>query len=110
MIRIKEGVHFTILRSEMWHLFPIIEDAFARRGQQCWITCGTDAHGPDDPHFHGFALDFRTKHLDPTDKTNIATNLGRMLRDRYTVILEDENGPNEHLHIQVPKDHWRELV
>ena len=105
MITTKQGVQFSVLRDEMWRIFPIVEQCFPEGS--CMITCGTDSHSDDDPHTHGFALDFRTHGL---DGRAIYSQLREDLTPNYTVILEDVDGTNEHIHVQVRKDLWRNLL
>lgn len=109
MIKIKEGVQFSVLREEIWRLFPILENVFLKAASDCVITCGTDGHDADDPHTHGFAIDLRTKHMAKEKRNTVIVNLRRLLADRYTVLLEDDGGPNEHLHLQVPRETWRSM-
>ena len=49
-------------------------------------------------------LDFRTKHLSTAEKTALLKEVKRRLGDDYDVILEDEGGVNEHLHIEFDAD------
>jgi hypothetical protein len=107
MITCKDSVRFSILRIEMWSIFDKIHAAFKRFNADPIITCGTDAHGPDDPHTNGFALDFRSKNIpDNATKHAIHEELKRSLGSIYTVIFENEDLAQEHFHIQVRKDLW----
>lgn len=65
------------------------------------VTSGNDkVHARGSKHYTDEALDFRTKHLLPADKLAFRNAVkGRLGRD-FDVILEDENGPNEHLHVE----------
>lgn len=104
MIRVKDGVRFRVLRPEIYRHFQDIDGLFNSLSVECWITCGTDGHGPDDPHTHGFALDLRTKNIPEGQREIMRTRLADLLGVNYTVILEVD-----HLHIQVRKDLWRTL-
>lgn len=65
------------------------------------ITSGNDsAHMPGSKHYVDRALDFRTKHLTAGMKQMLVVSVRRRLGPDYDVILEDEGGNNEHLHIE----------
>lgn len=111
MIRCKDSVRFSIIRIEMWAILEKIHATFKRYGYPVIITCGTEAHGPDDPHTHGFALDFRSKHIDRMEtKQVIRDELADALGSIYTVIFENPGLAQEHFHIQVRKGLWRTLL
>ena len=116
MIKAKDAsVQLMVLRPEMWMIFDDISGVFEERGYDCILTCGTNAHGEDDPHTHGFALDFRSKHIHThAEKIQMHDELERELNVKhanfYTVLLENVGLPNEHFHIQVKKGLWRDLI
>lgn len=75
-------------------------------GQDLTITSGSDGEhsGPDDPHHHGKAYDFRSKDLDETTKQQVLADLNNLLnREKFYFFLEDAGTDNEHFHIQVRK-------
>lgn len=110
MITCKESVRFAILRPYVYTILEKIDAVFIDNGYSCVITCGTEAHGGDDPHTNGFALDLRSKHIATSDeKHKILSDLRRLLGGIYTVILESEGENNEHFHAQVRKNLWRSL-
>lgn len=111
MIRTKESVRFSILRPHIIDILGRVESVFGDHGLDCIITCGTEAHGPDDPHTHGFAIDLRSKHVpDITLKRRILEDLRRVTGEMYIVLLESECAANEHYHIQIRKDLWRTMA
>ena len=111
MIRCKDSVRFSKLRREVWRTFPIIEETFKYYEIVPTITCGTEAHGQDDPHTNGYALDVRSKNLPDIDTKRIILNeLIQSLGPDYTVLLENEGKYNEHFHIQIKKGLWRTLL
>jgi hypothetical protein len=66
-----------------------------------WVTSGNDrTHMRGSKHYTDEALDFRTKTLSTKDKHALAAALKERLGRNYDVILEDEGGPNEHLHVE----------
>ena len=110
MIHCKESVHFRILRHEMWNLFSAFEAIFAQYGYECVITCGTDGHTPDDPHYNGFAIDLRSKHLPAGLSHTILLDMREAAGTDYYIFIEAEGTDNEHYHCQIRKDLWRSLL
>lgn len=111
MIRCKDSVRFTCLRREIWTLFGFIEDIFASHGAAAIVTCGTEAHGPDDPHTHGFAIDLRSKHIAQNDTKH---EIWQAMKDKfgpaYTVLFENEGKEQEHFHVQLKRGTWQQLL
>ena len=65
------------------------------------ITSGNDkVHARGSKHYKNEALDFRTKHLTTESKHALVAAVKARLGRSYDVILEDEGGANEHLHIE----------
>lgn len=111
MIQTKDSVRFSILRHEMYSTWETVERIFLSHKIKPVITCGTEAHGPDDPHTHGFAEDWRSKHIPTSEmKHEILEELRRELGSLYTVLLENENTENEHFHRQIKKGIWQTLI
>jgi hypothetical protein len=68
------------------------------------VTSGNDSgHMAGSRHYRDQALDFRTKHLTKAQKHALVDEVTRRLGDAYDVILEFEDGPNEHLHVEYDK-------
>ena len=109
MITCKDTVRFSVLRPYIWTILDKLDWVFTVHKAACVITCGTEAHGPDDPHTNGFAVDLRSKHLPAEAKPVVLDELRRVLGGIYTVILENEGEDTEHFHIQIRKDLWRSL-
>ena len=85
------------------------ESCFNDLGYDCIITCGTDSHPDTDPHTHGYALDFRTKHITKeSDKRAIVERITDALGDYY--FIQFETGESEHIHAQVRKGLWQQLM
>ena len=60
------------------------------------VTSGNDSeHMPGSKHYEDKALDFRTRHLLPFDKTALAAEVRRRLGPDYDVVLEAD-----HLHVE----------
>lgn len=85
------------------------------------ITCGTEGHGPDDPHTRGEAMDLRTRDLQPQQVFDLYNALTFLLGRDFTVLYEiptaasarhpmldaisyrGKSATAEHLHIQIRK-------
>lgn len=81
------------------------------------ITCGTDSHGPDDPHSKGMAFDVRSHDLTPTQKTQCLAAVmhelsegmsdpvlpkdGGFVTHKFFGWLEHPSADNEHYHFQL---------
>lgn len=65
------------------------------------VTSGNDStHMAGSKHYSDNALDFRTKQLTSGEKHELIAALTHRLGNDYDLILEDEGGPNEHLHVE----------
>jgi hypothetical protein len=71
------------------------------------ITSGTDGqHSPNSRHYVGEALDLRSKSFSSVAaRAAFIGSLGQLLGPQFTVLLEDDGRPNEHIHCQVRKGH-----
>lgn len=77
------------------------ETGVAAPADTVWVTSGNDRqHRHDSKHYSNEALDFRTKTLTTDDKKKLIAALRKRLGRNYDVILEDEGGTNEHLHVE----------
>lgn len=111
MITCKESTRFRILQTELLRLLTIADQVFAAHHIECIVTSGTDAHGTGDPHFNGFAADFRTHHIALDDiKHAIVSEMQAVLGDDYYIFLEAASTPNEHIHGQTRKGLWQQLL
>lgn len=69
--------------------------------QDMWVTAGIDGvHKKGSKHYTGDALDFRTKQLEPTQKTDYIEMVKQLLGPDYDVILEAVGTDNEHGHAE----------
>lgn len=65
------------------------------------VTSGNDSrHMTGSKHYLGNALDFRTKTFTAAAKRLFKKRLAERLGGDYDLVLEDEAGPNEHLHVE----------
>lgn len=83
------------------------------------VTCGSEAHPPNDVHSQGRAFDLRTHDFNDAEKADLLRAILAELTDEPPDILqipgiwyalatdewfgqiEDHNGPNEHCHVQL---------
>ena len=69
--------------------------------QDLLITSANDStHMRGSKHYTDDALDFRTKHLPAKDKQAWLIELKRRLGRSFDVVLESEDGANEHAHVE----------
>lgn len=65
------------------------------------VTSAQDSrHKAGSVHPLGMAVDFRTKNLRRGQARRLRDRMKERLGEAYDVILEDEGGPNEHLHVE----------
>ena len=107
MIYYKEGIKLG-WRPEIERLLVPLDIIMHQHGTNLMITCGTDGHGPDDPHTHGFAIDIRTHDL--RHPVEVRDEIAVMAGNSYYILLEDPGQDNEHIHIQVYKGLWQEIL
>lgn len=108
MIVCKDGVR---LRRVTPALVRIFDALCALDGAHPWmppelvITSLHDGtHAPDSRHYTDEAVDLRTHAFaTPEDRRTFRALLSTELGLRFTVLFEDEGGPNEHIHIQPRK-------
>jgi hypothetical protein len=118
MITCKDSVRFAVLRYEMFSQWEKVAQVFKHYGQACIFTCGTEGHGPDDPHTHGYAYDLRCWHLrDDAQRQVVLEDLQVVLGSIYTVIWEREQKSTggqvvkgAHYHWQVRANLWRSMI
>ena len=102
MIKIKPGVIFKTLRPEIYGLFELIDDTFADRGLDCWITSAQDGkHMKGSKHYEGLAIDLRSKNLpSKAEKRRVLEELKEGAGPDYDIILEGEGKLQEHFHAE----------
>lgn len=89
------------ITSEMLLGLLVVAGCFEEYGRTCIVTSGVEGdHGETSLHYVGDALDFRTKHLEHHEKTGVVELAIMRLTEEYDVVLEDEEGRNEHLHVE----------
>lgn len=78
-----------------------VSRVWASHGFQGTITSGMDGeHMAGSKHYDGLAEDYRTHDLPADLKYGMFNEVRNILGADYEVIFENENQPNEHLHIE----------
>lgn len=108
MLTTKPGVRFAVITPALVHMLVALErlsrGMFALPEEGLVITAGSDGrHAPTSKHYKGEAIDVRSKTMSATRRNALMSNLRVELGPQFTVLLEDEGRPNEHIHIQVKK-------
>lgn len=100
---LKEGVSTRGISPELQIALFICNEVYATHGVNMVITSLVDGkHSLKSKHWTGDAADLRTHnlptHVDP--QTVVKDIKERLNSSDYDVILEDYNGPNEHIHCE----------
>ena len=106
VVRVKDGVEFTVIAPGGFCILAAIENAAALCNRDLTITsaCDGEHSGPDDPHHRGEAYDVRTHDIPPEYKQLVAGTILRGLpAGRFYGFIESPGTPDEHFHVQVRK-------
>ena len=97
---IKRGVR--LHPSTAWAVaMPIIREVYKDFGYTAVITSGIEGkHKSGTLHTEGKAFDFRTKSVQRQDLHPLVAHVVESLGDEFDVLLEQQNQPNEHLHVE----------
>jgi len=106
VVRIKNGVQ-SVLSPAGIRILSALDHVAQALGRDITVTSGSDGEhsGPSDPHHFGNAYDIRT-HDDPDKQQLIVALLNRLAetdQGRFYAFIEDDGGPNEHIHCQLRK-------
>lgn len=100
-VQLKPGVKLNGLQPQMAVVITVGQEIFGALGKEFVITSANDSsHAENSLHYQGLALDIRSHDLNETQKDVVLTQFKQKLGTRFTVLLEDRNGANEHYHIQ----------
>lgn len=106
VVRCKDGVKFGGFSAGLARILVAVCEVAEEVLYPLTITAGSDGtHLPTSRHYTFEAVDLRTKHLAPEDKAKLQLRLLAVLGPQFSVLLEDEGGPQEHLHLQPRKGH-----
>jgi hypothetical protein len=102
-IILKPGVRIRGLQPEMLLALFVAEHEYSANGRALVLTSALDGvHSAKSLHYQGLAVDIRSKTLTESDqKRRVAGAIAAALGECYEVLLEDEGGHNEHIHIEL---------
>ncbi len=106
MIKIKEGVEFTVIAPAGWMILQALKNASAYLMRDLTITSACDGQhsGPEDPHKKGEAYDVRSNDIPIDMKEYVLDVIMRGLDGKqFYGFLESPNTLNEHIHVQRSK-------
>jgi hypothetical protein len=90
----------------MLKLLRTLSDLSHRDARDYVITSGNDStHSPNSRHYVNEAIDVRTNTFTRDFKRDLRQRFSDALGAQFSVIIEDEGKPNEHMHAQVRKSH-----
>lgn len=92
---IKDGVRFVSPVAAMSVADLVIAQIYMTWDYHCTFTCGIEKHEPPSKHVTGAARDYRTRHMSPGDRDQLASNVQQRLGDSFDVVLE-----SDHLHVE----------
>ena len=99
-MRLKTGVKLKLLSPQICLANQVVESIYARHEAECTITSANDSiHSASSFHYKGTALDYRTRDF-LGNKQELLGEIKEALGPEFDVLLEDEDGPNEHIHIE----------
>lgn len=106
MILVVEGVRFKKLLPEIYNIFPVLDMIFSGHGQDCVITSANDrTHMTNSLHYKDRAIDLRSHSLPSGSEEVVVNEIREAIGFDYDVLLEDQDSPNEHIHIEFdPKE------
>jgi hypothetical protein len=101
VVRVKDGVEFTVIAPAGFRILSAIDQAAATLGRDLVITSACDGlhSGPNDPHHLGRAFDIRSHDIENKQETLDA--IMKFLGAKFFGFLESPNTDNEHFHIQI---------
>jgi len=96
-MRIKEGASLQGVHWRMFYAAMVMEQVLRDYGYELTITAGTDGqHGPHSLHYHGLALDWRTREISPAQQVKVIRDVKLALGPDYDVVLEVDHGHTEY--------------
>ena len=95
-MKLKEGVTIQGISNEMLFALQAIAPIIETYGVQFVITSCTDGeHSAKSLHYHGRAIDIRTRDFDPADIAVVALSMRRALGAEFDVVVE-----STHIHVE----------
>lgn len=95
-MKIKKGASIQGLQLEMRHVLIQVDRIYEELGYETIITSGTDSiHSAGSLHYYGYALDFRTRHMELNETAVLFAKVLASLDDEYKAVLH-----KTHLHVE----------
>lgn len=102
MVTFKEGVRFKVWTPALSWILDTLVYIDERIEQDIIVTSVNDGqHMIGSRHYTNEAIDIRTHNL--VDKPKVVSLLISAIGAKFTVLLENPDTTNEHIHIQVKK-------
>lgn len=102
-MQLKSGVGLTALQPQMIVAVLVIKEIWEEIAQSeplVITSCNDGTHSYKSRHHIGMAMDFRTKTLGRHLVGEFVNKIKAQLDKDFDIVLEDLNGPNEHLHVE----------
>lgn len=100
-VRCVPTVKFAVLAPAGVRILVAIWTVGQSNAMDVWITCGTDGHGPSDPHTLGEAFDISVKQMTVPTIVKIKRQLEQILGERFTVLYEVPSLPTDPMLIAI---------
>lgn len=91
-IRLKPGCQTSILAPSGIRILGALERCAQVLGRDLVLTCGSDSHGPDDPHTKGHAFDVRSHDLPPAQKQQLLSAMMQALSEGPQDVISPKDG------------------
>jgi hypothetical protein len=96
-VKLKEGASVQGMNWRMFDAALKIERVLRDFGVELTITAGTDGqHGPHSLHYHGLALDFRTREISLAQQVKVYREIKLTLGPDFDVVQEADHGHAEY--------------
>lgn len=91
-IRFKAGCQTSVLAPAGVRILGALERCAQVLQRELVITCGSDSHGPDDPHSKGEAFDVRSHDLTPAQKQLLLSAMLQALSEGPQDVISQKDG------------------
>lgn len=88
----KAGCQTQIIAPSGIRILGALERTAQVLGHDLVITCGSDSHGPDDPHTKGQAFDVRSHDLTPAQKVTLLNAMMQALCGNAPDVVQPKDG------------------
>lgn len=96
-MQVKKGASIQGLSLKMRYALIAADNIWQNLGQELVITSGTDGvHSASSLHYYGYALDFRTRYFNDTEKHTAYLRLCQALEDKGFQVIKEKS----HIHVE----------